>query len=79
MITDGNNSFAVFTYQCGLLDWSRGTIIGYNAAGDFFENHGLSSGSAEAIACINLPGSNYSNVQMAARWLERHLPLPAKL
>lgn len=62
MITDGNNSFAVFTYRCDLLQWSRGAVIGYNAAGDFFANHDFSGGSAENIDCINLPASNYSNV-----------------
>ena len=62
MITDGNNSFAVFTYRCDDLQWSRGAIIGYNAAGDFFENHDFSGNFAESIDCINLPNSNYSNV-----------------
>ena len=62
MITDGNNSFAVFTYRCDLLQWSRRAVIGYNAAGDFFANHDFSGGSAESIDCINLPVSNYSNV-----------------
>ena len=62
MITDGNSSFAVFTYRCDLLGWSRGATIGYNAAGDFFANHDFSGDSAERIDCINLPVSNYSNV-----------------
>ena len=62
MITDGDNSFAVFTYRCDLLQWSRGAVIGYNAAGDFFANHDFSGDSAESIDCINLPVSNYSNV-----------------
>ena len=61
MITDGNSSFAVFTYRCDLLQWG-GAVIGYNAAGDFFANHDFNGATSENIDCINLPVSNYSNV-----------------
>lgn len=62
LITNGTTSYAVFTYQCGSLSWSRNTIIGYNAAGRIFENHPLSGRNARNIACTNAPVSNWTNV-----------------
>jgi len=47
------------------MGWARQATIGYNAAGDFYENHRL-TGSLEApantIACLNNPTSVWSNV-----------------
>ena len=65
MITDGTESYALFTYQCDFVEWSRGATIGYNAGGDFFANHPLSTGftdNAADVDCSNLPLTNYTNV-----------------
>jgi len=36
VITSGYQSYAVFTYRCTLLQWSRSAAIGFKAAGDFY-------------------------------------------
>ena len=57
LITDGVNSYTVFTYLCGEMQWSRGATIGYNAAGDFYFNHPFTgTENAHTIACENQPG-----------------------
>ena len=63
LITDGESSYTIFTYQCGLMDWSRFPTIGFNAAGVNFENH-PNTGSifARGIACLNQPISIWYNV-----------------
>ena len=55
LITDGNQkSYAVFTFQCGLLNWAGDATIGFNAGGDYYENHPLSGLSlSNAIACVH--------------------------
>lgn len=60
-------SYAVFTYKCGLLEWSGDSafeaVIGYSALGQFFEDHPLSQMSnTNDIACLNSPQSEWSNV-----------------
>ena len=57
MITDGTQSYAVYTYNCQMMEWSglfTHAVVGYNAFGQDFENHPL-SGSADItdIACEN--------------------------
>ena len=57
VITDGTQSYAVYTYNCQLMEWSglfTHAVVGYNAFGQDFENHPL-SGSADInnIACEN--------------------------
>ena len=61
MVTDGNNSFAIFIYQCGDLQWSRnGTTIGFGAGSEFFSNHWLSgTPNVSSIACLNTPDSQF--------------------
>ena len=60
MITDAQqNTYAVFIYQCGLMQWDNGATIGYNAGPDHFDNHHPSTSD---IACVNYPNSNFSNV-----------------
>ena len=59
LITDGTSSFSIFTYKCGLLGWDNGVTIGYNAAGDPYDNYDPSSSD---IACENDPGSVWNNV-----------------
>ena len=70
LITDGVESYTVFLYMCDLIQWSFGgpnigfagrTTIGYNAAGDFFENH-PSSGDARNVDCLSQPLSPWVNV-----------------
>lgn len=59
LITDGTYSYTVFTYKCGLMEWGSSVTIGYNAAGDSYDNYDPSS---PEIACLNYPLSNWSNV-----------------
>ena len=52
IITDGVNTYYVFTYICGELQWSVGSgfdhaVVGYNSHGDYF---------------YNTPGSGYENI-----------------
>ena len=64
VITDGATTFAVFTYKCMDLNWARvPLVIGFSAAGDFFENHDF-TGSVDAhlLDCHNQPASDYVNV-----------------
>lgn len=65
VITNGRQTFAVFTYNCGLLQWTGfgvHAVVGFNAFGELFENHVL-SGSLDIgdIACVNEPCSEWSN------------------
>ena len=59
MITDGNYSYTVFTYMCGLMEWDRGATIGFNAASGRYANNDPSSSD---VACVNSPESELSNV-----------------
>lgn len=54
VITDGMTSYALYTYQCGLMEWSGFATVGFNLNGDLYENHPLTGlPSANAIACLN--------------------------
>ena len=77
MITDGSRSYAVFIYQCGLLQWSglngfyRHAVIGYNMRGEPFFNHPLSGTSlATNVACTNSPTTSWSTLVYAIGDLE---------
>lgn len=59
LITDETQSYVVFTYMCGLMEWENTATIGYTANGDSFDNHDPSS---DEIACVNSPDSDWSNV-----------------
>ena len=64
-ITDGSQSYAVYTYRCGDLGWSGGATIGYNGGpvGNFYANHPLSgTTSANAIACLNSDLTEWFNL-----------------
>ena len=50
LITDGEYSYTVFTYKCGLLEWGSGATIGFNSAGGRYANNDPSS---SAVACDN--------------------------
>ena len=58
MITNGTNSYAVFTYQCGDINWGGGATIGYKATGSFYQNHAYSGSRAASIDCVNSPTTN---------------------
>lgn len=61
--TDGQQSYALFTYRCDLMLWSGNATIGFNTDGSFYQNHILSGTSdAKDIACLNSPLSMWSNV-----------------
>ena len=62
LTTDGNSSYAIFTYECGSMGWSRDSTIGFNAAGSIFANHPLSGRNARSVACSNAPASNWTNL-----------------
>ena len=65
IVTDGVESYAVFTYKCGELNWSSilgSAAVGYSAGNNSFANHPLSqSSNVNSIACLNSP-SPWSNV-----------------
>ena len=63
MVTDFTRSFAVFTYFCGDLNYSNGATIGFVTPDGLFANHPATfSGSAQSIACSNLPNTPWVNV-----------------
>ena len=63
LVTNGYSSYAVFIYNCDLMGWSGGAVIGYTAADTtFYESHYLSGTRSEEIACLNSPASPWSNV-----------------
>ena len=63
VITDGSESFAIFTYLCGAMAWHGNATIGFNAGGTWFENHVLSgTAGANSIACTNRSSSVWTNV-----------------
>ena len=80
MITDGlagrNESYAVFTYKCALIEWSGiepvHAVVGYSASGEYFMNY-PDSGTADitSLACMNQPGSDWNNVVYNLTVIER--------
>ena len=62
--SEGSTSYAIFTYKCDLLQWTRySTTIGYSAGHNNFANHPLSRTSRVTdIDCLNYPSSLWSNV-----------------
>ena len=61
--TDGIDSYAIFTYKCGELNWMDTTTIGFSITQDFYVNDHLSqSPNVNDIACLNSPTSEWSNV-----------------
>ena len=59
-----NTSYAIFTYQCDLLNWqSYNASIGFSAGKKFYKNHFLSRQSnVNDISCLNEPYSKWSNI-----------------
>ena len=59
VITDGNTSYAVFTYRCGDLEWSDNAVIGFNAGGSIYQNSTI---IGKTSACQNSPESVWTNL-----------------
>ena len=76
LITDGTYSYTIFTYKCGLMEWDNGATIGFNAAGNPYANNDPSS---RAIACVNTPESDWSNVVYVLSNANPEDPAPRKL
>ena len=53
IITNGFQSYALFTFRCGLMGWSGNATIGFKASGGYFDNHNISGHNARLVACIN--------------------------
>jgi hypothetical protein len=63
VITNGTESFVVFTYQCGAMTWHGNATIGFNAGGTWFENHPFSGTvNANLIACTNSSQTVWTNL-----------------
>ncbi len=63
MITDGSKTYAVYTYRCNDMQWSDGSVIGFNAGGSYYANHPLSGSiAARDIDCVHHPLSEWNNV-----------------
>ena len=63
MITDVIKTYAVYTYHCNDIEWSGGSVIGFNAGGDYYANHPFSDSIvASDIDCVHHPGSEWNNV-----------------
>ena len=62
--SQGSTSYAIFTYKCNLVQWTRNSAaIGYSAGHKKFANHPLSRSSRVTdIDCVNYPSSVWSNV-----------------
>jgi len=61
--TDGIQSFALFTYQCGSMMWGGNATIGFNAGGTFYRNQDLSGTSRiNDVACQSYPGVVWNNI-----------------
>ena len=61
MATDGTLTYAIFTYQCGGLNWLHTSFasIGFGIGPEFFDNHELSlTPYVNNVACINNGWSN---------------------
>ena len=53
----------MYTYHCDDLEWSVGSVIGFNAGGSYYANHPSSgSFSARDIDCVHFPESEWNNV-----------------
>ena len=62
VITNGQQSYTLFTYQCGQLGWSGEATIGFTAAGKVYQNHDLSGMYARNIACVNSQTTIWTNI-----------------
>lgn len=58
IVSDVTQTYAIFSYMCGGVQWSslgrnRAAAVGYNSEGDYFVNHPLSgiAGVGDAVSC----------------------------
>ena len=75
MITDGEYSYTVFTYFCGLMEWGSFANIGFNSAGGQYANNDPSSSD---VACESSPESEWSNVVYRLSDANPEFPAPGK-
>ena len=60
LITDGTDSYAVFIYECGGMEWGGG-VIGWQASPSHYASHSRSADSQNSnIGCLY--SSSYSAV-----------------
>ena len=63
LVTDYVNSYAIFIYQCGDLNYSNDATIGFVTRDGFFGNHETTlRNDAQSIACQNSPTSPWVNI-----------------
>ena len=62
LVTDEVDSYTVFIYRCGHMEWSdEPTTIGFKTD-SFFLNNPYSGNNANNISCASSPQSEWSNV-----------------
>ena len=77
LVTDGLVSHTVFIYRCGWMDWGDFAVIGFDAGGEFYANHELSSSLYDnRVACANMPDSEWSNVWYQLNPTDAAIDLP---
>ena len=81
VITDGTQSFVMFTYQCDLMGWSgvdvgSYAIVGFNLNG-VYENHPL-SGTSEIkdIGCLSTGSISNITRRQSSNWHNQLYQLP---
>ena len=63
VITDGRESYALFTYQCGSMSWHGNATVGFNAGGTLYENHPLAgTSSANSVSCLSYSTAVWMNL-----------------
>ena len=64
LITDGMDSYTMFIYRCGYMEWSdEPTIIGFKITLSYYQNNPYSGNYANNIACVNNSSlSEWNNV-----------------
>ena len=65
MATDGNSSYAIYTYKCDRLEWGYPYFnIGFSAGNDFYANIAFSHSAYNVtdIGCLNEEYSNWTNI-----------------
>lgn len=71
LITNKQQSYAVFTYKCGLIRWSGDASIGFNTDGQFYHSHYLSlTSNASMVSCINSYSAWTNIVYQLCKWNE---------
>ena len=57
------------------MEWDNGATIGFNAGGEFYANN---DPSTAAVACLNVPDSDWSNVIFLLSAANPESPSPCK-